>query len=138
MPLPESTSVPPMRRDQVVTEPPVTATVTLALSLALTPLSSVTVSMALYAPALAYACVGFMPLPLVPSPKVQAQPVMVPSGSDEPLPSRVTATPGAPLVSAPALAIGARSATVIAAVSDAEAPRLSMTVRVAVYVPGVA
>src|SRR5436309_2846249 len=71
-------------------------------------------------------------------PKVQAQPVRVPSGSDEPLPSSVTATPGAALVSAPALAIGARSATVMAAVSDAEAPRLSTTVKVAVYVPGVA
>jgi len=75
---------------------------------------------------------GDMPVPVPPSPNVHAQPTIVPSGSEEPEPLNAMLVPGDPLRSDPALATGGRFATVTMAVSPSVAPRLSVTVSVAV------
>src|SRR5207247_3247519 len=56
----------------------------------------------------ACASVLFTPVPLLPSPKVQAYVRASPSGSDEPLPSKLTAAPSAPEYGPPGAAVGVR------------------------------
>ena len=64
--------------------------VTVAVSLPDRPPASLTVSVTGYVPATAYACDADTPLPDEPSPKLHAYDTIVPSGSNEPLPSKLS------------------------------------------------
>jgi hypothetical protein len=88
-------------------------TVTMALSEADPPRLSTTVSVAVYVPAAAYACVGVSPDPVPPSPNVQLADAIVPSGSRDAEPFSVIVVSVCVSWSAPALAIGSWFGSVV-------------------------
>ena len=71
-------------------------TVTAAVAVALPPWPSVTVSVAVNGPAVAYACVGVAPVPVAPSPKFHANDSVSPASGSEPLPLKEIVAPGQP------------------------------------------
>ena len=74
------------------------------MDVAVAPLSSVTVRVAVYEPTAVYVFDGPTPVPVVLSPNVHAKLAMVPSASVEPAPDNVSAGPAVPLYGPPARA----------------------------------
>ena len=104
------------------------------------PLSSVTVNVTVYEPAFVYAWLTVTPVPTLLSPKFQAYVVIVPSGSVDPLASKLIIVPvGAVVMDSVNVAMGGRSVMVLVAVGAVVfPPSLSVAVTVTEYDPAFA
>ena len=116
---------------------PETWMVAVAVQFELAPSLSVTVSATVNVPELVKVWDGVAPVAVPPSPKSHAYDAIVPSGSDEPVPSNATAWPTRPEYGPPASHTGGRfEVPMLAVVVQLElAPSSSVTVSVTVKAP---